>query len=214
MNKKLNRVLAVVLTIAALMTGQVAMAESTWTVEYTSHNTSTHVTTFTIKRSQTGYAQTVLYRTVGLSAYAEQHFTATSGSISFTKNEDEKTVTVTEKTPIINAYKYQTGDSRKYRFEVTDRAGYKLASADRTMTTGTSVTSSGVFSEKSVTIRSSEVTVTDGGYAQSSNPHTVNSSSYYNSNTQAYLSFLNAQLRMTLDFQAKEKSDRYRCWRW
>ena len=126
MNKKLNLVLAVALTIVALATGQTAWAESTWTVEVTDHNDNTNVTTFTITRSEKTYAQTVLYRTVGLSAYAGQHFTATSGSISFGKNEDSKTVEVTEKTPAANAaYKYQSGStSRSYKLEVTDRAGY------------------------------------------------------------------------------------------
>lgn len=98
-HERINKVLALVLTIAALATGQTAWAESTWTVEVTSHNDNTNVTTFTITRSEKTYAQKVLYRTVGLTAYAGQNFTAVSGELEFLANEDTKTVTVTEKTP-------------------------------------------------------------------------------------------------------------------
>ena len=207
--ERINKVLALVLTIAALATGQTAWAESTWTVEVTSHNDNTNVTTFTITRSEKTYAQKVLYRTVGLTAYAGQNFTAVSGELEFLANEDTKTVTVTEKTPNANAYKYQCSTSRSYKLEVTDRAGYFLASATRNVTTGNNVSSSGLFEEKSFTIRSAEVTVTEDGYAQSSNPHTAASTSFYTAGTQAYLGFLNSELRMTLEFQAKEVNDGY-----
>lgn len=134
----LNRIIKVMLLVLSMTVGKNAWAESTWEVQETSHNSSTHVTTFTITRSETGYAQTVLYRTVSLSAYAGQHYTATSGSISFDDDDDTKTVTVSELTPS-GSYKYQNGTTnRKYSFEVTDRAGFILASADRTMTNGTS----------------------------------------------------------------------------
>ena len=207
--ERINKVLALVLTIAALATGQTAWAESTWTVEVTSHNDNTNVTTFTITRSEKTYAQKVLYRTVGLTAYAGQNFTAVSGELEFLANEDTKTGTVTEKTPNANADKYQCSTSRSYKLEVTDRAGYFLASATRNMTTGNNVSSSGLFEEKSFTIRSAEVTVTEDGYAQSSNPHTAASTSFYTAGTQAYLGFLNSELRMTLEFQAKEVNDGY-----
>ena len=123
----LNRILALVLTIVALMTGQEAWAESSWTV--TNINGSSN--TFTITRSEKGYAQTVHFRTVSLSAYAGQHFTAVDMDYTFLANEDEKTVTVTEMNPSTNAYKYQTVASRKYGFEVIDRAGFRLAYAER-----------------------------------------------------------------------------------
>ena len=137
----LNRILALVLTIVALMTGQEAWAESNWTVQYTSHDDQTNVTTFTVTRKDKTYAQTVRYRTVGLSAYAGQHFNATDGFVSFDADEDKKTVTVTERTPDANkpVYKYQNGSTeRKYKLEVTDRAGYLLVGCTRTMTNGTS----------------------------------------------------------------------------
>lgn len=148
----LNRILALVLTIVALMTGQEAWAESNWTVQYTSHDDQTNVTTFTVTRKDKTYAQTVRYRTVGLSAYAGQHFNATDGFVSFDAGEDKKTVTVTERTPDANkpVYKYQNGSTeRKYKLEVTDRAGYLLAGCTRTMTNGTSFSADKV--SKSIT---------------------------------------------------------------
>ena len=200
----LNRILALVLTIVALMTGQEAWAESSWTV--TNSNGSSN--TFTIKRSEKGYAQTVHFRTISLSAYAGQHFTAVDMDYTFLDNEDEKTVTVTEMNPSTNAYKYQTGASRKYGFEVTDRAGFRLAYAERSKTWGTSVTSSGVFDTKDVTIQTSEYTADDKGYS-ANGYKSVDADKYCTSGTQAYLGFLNAQLRMTLSFDAKENDDAY-----
>ena len=87
MNKTLDQVLAVVLTIVALAMGQTAWAESTWTVTNNNGNSNT----FTIKRSETGYVQKVLYRTISLSAYAGQHFTAKYGELEFKEDEDTKT---------------------------------------------------------------------------------------------------------------------------
>ena len=200
----LNRILALVLTIVALMTGQEAWAESSWTV--TNSNGSSN--TFTIKRSEKGYAQTVHFRTISLSAYAGQHFTAVNMDYTFLDNEDEKTVTVTEMNPSTNAYKYQTGASRKYGFEVTDRAGFRLAYAERSKTWGTSVTGSGMFDTKDVTIQTSEYTADDDGY-DANGYKSVDADKYCTSGTQAYLGFLNAQLRMTLSFDAKENDDAY-----
>ena len=204
LTQKLNRALSVVLTIAALMVGQSAWAESTWTVTNSNGNSNT----FTIKRSEKGYAQTVHFRTVSLSAYAGQHFTAVDMDYTFPADEDEKTVTVTEMTPSTNAYKYQTGASRKYGFEVIDRAGFRLAYAERSKTWGTSVTSSGVFDIKDVTIQTSEYTADDDGY-DANGYKSVDADKYCTSGTQAYLGFLNAQLRMTLSFDAKENDDAY-----
>ena len=201
----LNRIIKVMLLVLSMTVGQNALAESSWTVE----NSKGASNTFTIKRSEKGYAQKVLYRTVSLSAYAGQHYTAKYGELEFLENEDTKTVTVTESTPNVDSYKYQNGATRQYKLEVTDRAGLLLASATRDMTIGYNVASSGVFDNKSYTIRSSEVTVTEDGYAQSSNPHTVASTQFYTEGTKAYLVYLNAELRMRLEFQAKEVNDGY-----
>jgi len=166
--------------------------------------------TFTITREDTGgnyYGRTVLYRTVSLSAFAGQHFTAASGSLTFAKDEHSKTVTVTELTPSDNAFKYQNGASRSYRFEVTDCEGVPLASADRVITTGTNI-SGNIFSEQSLTVNSGPITVTHDGYAQAY--HAVPISSYFSATApQAYFVTIGAQLRMLVTLLAKEKDDGY-----
>lgn len=203
MNKKLNLVLAVALTIVALAMGQTAWAESTWTVTNDNGNSNT----FTIKRSETGYVQKVLYHTISLSAYAGQHFTAKYGELEFKADEDTKTVTVNELSPS-GAYQYYTNETTvKYGFEVTDRAGFRIGYVERSKTWGTSVPASGIFDEKELDINSGTITVTDGGYAQAY--HSVNVGNYYTAAPKSYLTAVGAQLRMTVTFDAREKDDGY-----
>ena len=201
----LNRILALVLTIVALMTGQEAWAESSWTV--TNSNGSSN--TFTIKRSEKGYEQTVHFRTISLSAYAGQHFTAVNMDYTFPANEDEKTVTVSELTPTGAYLYYKDGTIVKYGFEVTDRAGFRLAYTERKRTWGTSVPSSGIFGVKSIDVGSGETTVTDDGYIN--NPYrTMAGSDYYdNAAPKAWLSAIGATLHMTLSMKVKEVNDGY-----
>lgn len=49
------------------------------------------------------------YRTVSLSAYAGQHYTANYGTLAFVPGQTTTNVSVTASTPSNNAYKYQTG---------------------------------------------------------------------------------------------------------
>ncbi|MBQ3950408.1 MAG: hypothetical protein II661_08040, partial [Bacteroidales bacterium] len=142
--------------------------------------------TFIIKRDVTTTEQTVYYRTVALTAIAGQHFTQTSGTVTFAVGDSAKVINVTERTPNADAYKYQTGTSRTYRFEVLDDGGFELAHKDRTITNGTNVPSSGVFDIKNVTIQTSEYTADDRGY-DNNGYKSVDASSYCTSGTQAYL---------------------------
>ncbi len=213
--KKLNQVLTLVLTIAALAVGQSAWAASSFTID-ASYNSSTHKTTFTITRTgNTALAETIDWRVVSLSAIAGQHFTVDDqsgydGTATFSAGISTASVTISENTPGTDAYKYQTGTERSYRFEVLDRDGYILASKDRSMTTGTSVPSSGAFNIKDVTIYSSEYTADDRGY-DNNGYKSVSSSAYFTSSNapKAYLQQISAQLRMTLSFQGKENDDAY-----
>ena len=76
-----QRFLGVVLTIMALMAGQGAWAENTWTVVNQSGSK------FTITRSgDLSKSETVLYRTVSLTAVAGYHFTDVSGQLTFDAN--------------------------------------------------------------------------------------------------------------------------------
>ena len=119
-------------------------AQNGWSIEA---STSGNVTTFTISRTTTTVAETVKYRLVNLSAYANQHYkvtavngqpsTALSGNLSFAVGDESKTVQVTEQTATTNAYKYQTGTERLYKLEVTDAGGFLLAGNTRSFTIGT-----------------------------------------------------------------------------
>ena len=154
-----KKVLALVLTIAALAVGQSsAHAASTFTVTNSGN-------TFTVTRAvNTAVAETVNYRTVSLSAIEGQHFTAATGTLTFAADETSKTITVTEKTPSADAYKYQTASSRTYRFEVTDLGGYVLAYKDRSISSGLTK-----FSDAKVSSSVSNlVTMTSGGSFSSS----------------------------------------------
>ena len=207
---------------AALMAVQTAWAVDGWSVQ---EETNGNVTTFTISRTDKAKVDSVKYRLVNLSAYAGEHYKVTqvngedkttaeqqtaalSGELAFGVNEGSKTIRVRETTATTNAYKYQTGAQRSYKMEVTDRGGFLLADDTRSFSVGTQVTGSGVFDTKNVTIQTAEYTADDRGY-DSNGYKSVSASSYCTSGTQAYLGFLNAQLRMTLSFDAKENDDAY-----
>ena len=202
-----TKVFTAVLMIVALTVGQSAWAASVFTVESLNNSNTFRIT----REGNTAVEETIDWRVVSLSAIAGVHFTGYngnySGTVTFAANQTYKDVIITENTPGDNAYKYQNGTSRQYRFEVLDRNGDILASCDRSRSYGTSVSGSGLFSEKTGTITSDPFEVTDVGYHQT--PRTINRSSFYNDNDKAYLGFLAAQLRMMLEFEAKEEEDGY-----
>ena len=165
---------------------------------------------FTITRSgDTSAAETVRYRTIPLTAYPGQHFNSKSGTLAFAPGQTSTNVTVSTSAPSNAAFEFQTDSTRSYRFELLDEGGFLINDATRFLTTGISVPSSGLYSEKSATIDTTEFTVNDDGYKQSCNPRTFNRSSFYTDAANSYLVFLSAQLRMTLEFQAKEVDDAY-----
>ena len=147
------------LLLLLLLASSGAWAQSTWTV------TSRIGTkdTFIVTRSNTTIVETVLYRTVGLSAYAGQHYTATNGTLTFGIGESVKKVAVTRNSPNNDAHRYQTGTQRFYRFEVTDQGGFYLAHCTRSLTTGYNVTST-AFNINDITIQNAEYTADDRGY--------------------------------------------------
>ena len=208
---KKKRIIISMLTLLCSCTG--AWAENDWDIQ---ESTSGNVTTFTIIRTNTAAAERVKYRLVNLSAYAGEHYNVTqvngqnssalSGDLTFSAGDGSKTVQVTESEASTNAYKYQNGTTRQYRFEVTDQGGFELEHHDRTITTGISVPSSDVFAIKDVTINSDEITVTDGGFGQAYHSMTV--SDYFdNAAPRTYLQHIGAELRMTLSFQGREVED-------
>ena len=173
-------------------------------------STSGSSTKFIVNRSGEGtnLAETVCYRTVGLSAYAGQHFTSKSGALTFAAGQTAITNTISETTPSADAYRFQTATSRSYRFELTDEGGFPITNAVRAITIGTRVNSSNAFALKDLTISAGTITVTDGGYDQAYHSVTVNN--YFNAAApKDYLVVAGAQLRATVTFHAHEKDDGY-----
>ena len=218
----------IILTAILLTAAVTAKAETTWTVSNPTGST------FRITRSTSGTTETVKYRTVNLSAYAGQHYTAASGEVTFGVNDTYKEVTVTENTPTTAAYKYQTGDMRKYRFDVTDQGGFHLAHLDREITTGTSFSDS--YVNKSVTdlvyFQSGSVMsgsgnkyldvahsgtngtekMIDDDYDYNNNTLcTVSTSDLYNndSDLRSWLNSLHYKMYATVYFQQREVNDGY-----
>ncbi len=210
----------IILTAILFLAAVTAKAENTWSI---TPSTSGSETTFTISRSgDTSISETVIYRFVGLSAYAGQHFVvskingnsiatsqqtaALSGTFTFASSETSKSVTIKEMAAVTAAYTYQNGTTRSYKLEVTDQGGFLLKEQARNFTTGTQVPSSNAFAVKDVTINSGEVTVTAAGYAQAYHSMTVDN--YFNNAApKAYFQHVGAQLRMALTFQCKEVDD-------
>ena len=211
--RRKNKVLRMALLFLAMFAGQDAWATSDFTVTSPNNNNTFRIT----RTGNTAVSETVDWRVVSLSALEGIHYTGYNGNyygtVTFGVNVTDMDITISETTPSDeNAYKYQNGSTRKYRFEVLDKDGYILATKDRSITTGTSVPTTGAFNEKEITIYTSEVQYSDAGYDQSNNPHYINSSSYYNLNyiaPVAYYTLIGAQLRSTISLDAKEKNNGY-----
>ena len=212
--------------VAFALAGFAAAASSTFSVAGSGNQ-------FIVSRSGEGtnYAETVRYRTVSLSAYAGQHYTANYGTLAFAAGQTAITNYVTVTTPSTAAYKYQTGASRSYRFEITDIGGFPITNAVRSITTGTQLsttylnrevtdlvyfTSGGSITSGSgnkyldVTYGpSSYRQVTDGGYNQA--VHTVGTGSLYGNNAdlRTFLDGIGCKMYATVYFTQKEEQDGY-----
>ncbi|MBR6275821.1 MAG: hypothetical protein IKR31_02665 [Prevotella sp.] len=140
---------------------------------------------FTITRTETATAETVKYRTVSLTALAGKHFTEATGTLEFAADEASKTVTVTETAvgDIEALYRYQTGTSRKYRFEVLDNTGAsQLAYRERSIEYGSGyqIVLENLFKNVSLTAFTDAVTVDNVGYGTSPNTyHSINIANYF-----------------------------------
>ena len=199
---KQNRLYFLV-TLLALLAGQGAGAQSTFSVECSGNR-------FTIHRSSKEGEETVYYHTVSLSAFAGAHFVEVNGSYTFPDDEDDSpAIEVLEGNPANNAYRFQNGTTRSYRFELTDANGNYLNHVDRDKTIGTNVPSSGAFDNKTVTIQSSEYWADDRGYNDNGYKSVSGSSYFNNAAPSSYFSAIGAELRMTLSMEVKEDDDSY-----
>ncbi|MBQ3344712.1 MAG: InlB B-repeat-containing protein [Kiritimatiellae bacterium] len=200
--KTFRNIFAAMIAVA----GVVVAHASNFTV---TSSTSGSSTKFIVTRDDATAAETVRYRTVSLSAYAGQHFTSASGTLAFAPGQTSTNVVVTETTPTAAAYRFQTGNSREYRIELTDAGGFFVTNATRTLTTGTSVPSSGAFNVRDVTIQSAEYTADDDGYDSNGYKSAASSAYFSYVAPKAYYALVDAQLRMTLSMSAKENDDGY-----
>ena len=203
----IRSILAAMIAAAVATSATLPAHASNFTI---TSSTSGSTTKFIVTRNDATTDETVNYRTVSLSAYAGQHFTSASGTLTFPAGQTAVTNFVSERTPSADAYKFQTGSNRSYRFELTDAGGFPLnVYATRDIATGTSVPSSGAFNVKDLTIQYAEYTADDRGY-DSNGYKSVSSNGYFSAAApKAYFQHVNAQLRMTLSMQAKENDDAY-----
>ena len=216
-----SRILALVLTIAALAVGQIVRANQTWSVTYETYSgENNRYTTFTVTRMETTAAETVKYRTVSLTALAGKYFTEKTGELAFAAGDASKTVVVTEQ-DLGNAdliYNYWTYDvsCRNYRFEVLDYTnGTELAHRDRPITHGSeyNVDATKLFQNKEITAFTAEKKVDDAASGFGQDKYVINPKDegcYASADApKAYLTMTGMKLAMTFDFQAKEKEDGY-----
>ena len=201
----------IALAVALLAAGQSAWAQNTFSVKNNDN-------VFTITRSGDLTVDEWVYGcTVNLSAANHYNINQITYGISpstmhFEPGDTEKTIVVNE-TPEYeteDAYKFQVGETRSYRFLVLDKGGFLLAYCDREITTGTSVPSSGIFEEKEVTVFTEEKTITEAGYNSEGRYNAVPIDDYFsNAAPQSYLNLIRAKLNMTVSLEAKEENDGY-----
>ena len=216
-----SRILALVLTIAALAVGQTVRADQTWSVSYEKYSVENNrYAAFTITRTETIEEETVLYRTVSLTALAGKYFEEKTGELTFDIGQASKTVIVHEQDPgdadlIYNYWIYDVS-CRNYRFEVLNNTnGAELAHCDRPITHGSqyNVDATKLFQNKEITAFTDEKTVDDAatGFGQASYVINPKDEGYYASadSPKAYLTKTGMKLAMTFDFLAKEKEDGY-----
>jgi hypothetical protein len=200
-----------------MMAGQSAWAVQTWKVtDKTGYTDNGRYATFTITRTESTEAETVLYRTIGLTAPAGKYFVEKSGELTFGIGETSKKVVVDELSPegADLIYYYWTNDVqyRYYRFEVLSQTNDELAHLDRSLHfwSDTYVNSTTMFKDVLMNVFPGPVTVDDASNGFGQAYHAIQINDYFTQSApQAYLTMIGAKLAMTFDFQAKEKEDGY-----
>jgi len=181
--------------------------------------------TFKIDRGATSHPDTIIYRTVSLTAIEGQHFDGVSGVIVFPTGTFSKTVDVNERALLDRdaAYRYHTGESFFYRFEVLDITGKCKNGKVMSITSGIDLTKRDGKQYSDFTYFygvqrkqiapdghqfAEDIIVTDKGYSQnysSFGPYTM----YGSYEHREYFGASKAEILATLEFQAKETNDGY-----
>lgn len=213
--------------LLTLLAVQHSQAATTWSItsDYITYSEG-RIVTFTITRSgDTSVPDTISYRTVSLTAFDGQQFQGVSGMFIFPAGTTTKTVDVKEK--FIGyydyAYWYQTGDYFYYRFEVLNMQGTRKAYLDRSLSVGSYKLNSyynfhnfaNFYKVRSTWIApdghsgSNDLIITDEGYAQNYSVFTSEDIYTQQNWFKQYFLASKAEVRMTVDFQAKETNDGY-----
>ena len=108
--KKNNAMRVITMRMITLVTVAIGFMQMTYASTFTVGGSGNN---FTISRTGDGtnFAETVHYRTVSLSAYAGQHYTADSGTFLFAPGQTGTNIAVVLKTPTADAYRFQTVNS-------------------------------------------------------------------------------------------------------
>ena len=203
------RILALLFFLS--VAGQNAWAGNTWSI---SKSTSGTTTTFTISRSgDVSISETVRYKTMSVSALDGVHFTGKEGTLTFGAGDAQKTVTITEKPKdeIPLAYRYSNVSSYEfeghhyYGFEVDDVGGNMLASVYRAVDCDLDMDPSRLFSEQGAL--NQHGWISDQGYGSNSHWSVSPGDLYSKDNWIDYLKFINAELRLRIEFDAVEEID-------
>ena len=199
--------LVVWLALAALAPAPV-LAAGGYTISGPSSGSCSNVV-FTITRSGSAIPETVRCRTIGITAYPTQHFAPVNTQLVFAVGESSKSIVVEEMNPVDPSYRFQTGNARTYRLQVTDMGSFILCDKTKAIVYGPDYdVPADLFAEKSLPVSSAAIYVTDGGFVQAC--HEVPLGDNFSSvAVRNYLEIANAELRMTLEMQAKEVGDGY-----
>ena len=193
--------LLITLLAVFLPAGQGAMAQSTFSLDMDGNR-------FTISRSSGVGEETVYYRTISLSAMEGMHYTGVNGSYTFPDGITSKVIMVEEYDRGTGLYRFQTGTSRMYRFELEREDGAMIAFKNREISVGMEIPTD-YFEEKAISVQTNPIAADDRGYATNGGMFLTASHFFDNTYYREYCSLIDGQLRMQLGFEAMEDDDAY-----
>lgn len=193
--------LLITLLAVFLPAGHGVKAQSTFSLEMDGNR-------FTISRSSGVGEETVCYRTISLSAMEGMHYTGVNGSYTFPEGITSKVIRVVEYDHGTGLYRFQTGNSRMYRFELEREDGAMIAFENREITVGMEIPTD-YFEEKAISVQTNPIAADDRGYASNGGMFLTASHFFDNAYYREYCSLIDGQLRMQLGFEAMEDDDAY-----
>ena len=238
MKHRFLRHFMIIALCAALATGALRLAGPALADNEPPYTVTASGNTFTITRRDTSTAERISWRTVSISAIENVDYYRTCGTMNFAKDVATMTHTVTERdlSNLPLRYRYQTGTTRRYDFEITDEDGLTLASCAREISRAATqypaekigpsgsdliyiqfanlvnVYATGLDSKEFVDIPvtgDSYVKVTDAGYAQGVHTAPLDSLYEHVGLDQDYLEAIGDKVYAAAAFTMKEEEDGY-----